>query len=644
MKKLTLAFTGFFFVLYSSFGQKNIYELGKIGIADLNLKSCSFEPDAVAMKLLDIQETRFEYGSYGSRLKTERRIRIKIFSERGYDHASIKLPYFSKKGESKIKAIKAVIYNIDKEGKVIKKDLSNKDFFKTTAIDNLKTLTFTFPELRAGSVIEYAYTIIEKNVAKIDPWFVQDNIPVAYAYHSVHLPTEAIFKEKTFGYDTIPYDLELKGMSGNTKIYAYHKENIKSFKNEPFMSSKKDNTLRMIYRVFPKMGMISEIMSNPKVLWNLLGIEFIRSDYYKSQVLGKIKGTEKIIDSADHLKIFTEKISYLHSVVRDRMSSETEQSAGLGVSLQEVWDNKDGTSSDINMIFLNLLNQSKINCHPLLISTRDNGYIDMDFPSLGQLNGFAVLAFDSSKVYVIDASEKWQTIDIPPLNLLNRNVLLLAKDSTQWLNVSDERILLKKHMNIFASFDSTGKLSGSSTIQHFDYAKSLEMDTTESKKENFYSNEKAGVIIKEITRENYDNSGEPLTEHYNFEYELPATDQFYFINPQFLAKEDKNPFTYNYRETDMDFISKQEHILNLQFSIPINYTVEHLPKNILIIAPDSSLTYQRKSYVRNNEVNMSQVFLIKRSRFSKDEYEGIFDFYKKMYALKSEEIVIKKSE
>ena len=64
---------------------------------ELQMNSCSFEPGAAAMKLFDKQEIEFEFMTYGARMKTERRIRIKIFNEKGYPQASIKIPYLNKK-------------------------------------------------------------------------------------------------------------------------------------------------------------------------------------------------------------------------------------------------------------------------------------------------------------------------------------------------------------------------------------------------------------------------------------------------------------------------------------------------------------------------------------------------------------------
>src|SRR5437763_14034655 len=111
----------FQFSLLSStiFAQDIVAAPRKIDIADLQLSSCPFEPEASALKLLDIQQIEFQNDGYVLKLKTERTVRIKIFNEKGYKFASVKIPYFSKKGIAKLKNLKATIYNLNESGKII---------------------------------------------------------------------------------------------------------------------------------------------------------------------------------------------------------------------------------------------------------------------------------------------------------------------------------------------------------------------------------------------------------------------------------------------------------------------------------------------------------------------------------------------
>lgn len=195
MKKI-LCFLIFLALHCFASAQKEMPEFGKIDPADLRMTSCSFEPDASAMNLFDIQEVEFKPDDFVSKLRTERRVRIKIFNEAGYQYASIRIPYFSKKGVTKVKDLSGIVYNLDASGKVVSQKLEKKDFFKEKTEENVGVINFTFPNVKPGSVVEFRYTKIEKNIIDIDPWVAQDKIPTAYASTVVITPTFSRIKEK----------------------------------------------------------------------------------------------------------------------------------------------------------------------------------------------------------------------------------------------------------------------------------------------------------------------------------------------------------------------------------------------------------------------------------------------------------------
>ncbi|HET9823683.1 MAG TPA: DUF3857 domain-containing protein, partial [Chitinophagaceae bacterium] len=234
----------FFIILANStaFSQKTIPEFGKIDLADLLLKSCAFEPGVSAMNLFDVQEVEFKPNDYVSRLVTERRVRIKIFKEAGYKYASIKIPYFSKRGVTKMKNLDGIVYNLDSSGSISYQRLEKKDFFKEKAEENVAIINFTFPNVKPGSVVEFRYTMVEKNVWDIDPWIVQGEIPTAYASTVLVTPVSSRIREKVYGEDTILQKKELLTRGGPDRDKrTYYRENIKPFQPEPFMSSYKDN-------------------------------------------------------------------------------------------------------------------------------------------------------------------------------------------------------------------------------------------------------------------------------------------------------------------------------------------------------------------------------------------------------------------
>ncbi|MFI5133561.1 MAG: DUF3857 domain-containing protein [Chitinophagales bacterium] len=643
MRKLLLILPAFL-VNASLVAQKNQPGFGQIDLADLLLKKCPFEPEASAMKLFDIQEVEFEPSEYTSKLITERRVRIKIFNAEGYKYASIRIPYFNKRRTTKFKELSGMIYNLDSSGNVVVQKLEKKDFFKEKAEENVGVINFAFPNVKPGSVIEFRYTKIEKNIFQIDPWVVQSEIPTAYASVTAITPVFSRLKEKIFGADTIQekYDLLTGGKYERNKKTLF-KENIRSFQPEPFMSSYRDNLLKVVFMLFPESNFFIDALTSPTAIWKFAGLSLLKSEFFGGQIKKAIPGTEKVIDSAKKISSIADRISFIYETVKKRVPDKAEQTIYPN-DLADAWNSKTGNTAEINLILLNLLEKADVECYPILVSTRDNGKVDTEFPSTGQLNGVDVLARDSSTVYLLDASLKFQSYNNPPLNVLNRQGFLLTKDTMQWVMINDDRPLSKQSINIWASVKENGTIEGNASCLFYNYAKSYMLDSTidDDDEDKFLDKKPLGLKILSIKQENMENDNEPLLQKIEFTYEPQQTGDYYFINPMLLSIKKANPFIKETRHSDIDFGCNQELTLTLNLDMPSNYQVDHLPKNITVRAPDSSFFFRRRFSVDSSQILLSQTFEIKRPLFDKEDYLAVKEFFDRVFALMAEEIILKK--
>jgi len=632
---------------YFVFPQKTIPEFGKIDVADLQMKSCSFEPGASAMNLFDVEETEWTIiNQYITRLTTERHVRIKIFSQPGYKYASVKIPYFSKKGVAKIKDLSGIVYNLDPSGNVVTEKLEKKDFFKEKAEENIGVINFTFPNVKPGSVIEFRYTRIEKNVWNIQPWIAQDVIPTAYASTTIITPGILNIREKIYGSDTITHkkDQFTKGGSAHNRN-VYFRENIKSFQPEPFMSSFKDNLLKVIFQLAPAGNFLVEAAASPRTIWTETGFRFFESPSYGEQIKKIIPGTESIVDSAKKMPSIGSTVNYIYKEVKKRTPPKVEQTLAAD-DIIDAWNNKTGNSTEINLILLNLLEKANVKCYPLLVSTRENGKVNTSFPSPGQLNGVDVLVVDFNNYYVLDASLKYQSFRIPPFNVMNREAFLLIPGNMKWITVTDESPLLKQNTDIRATFNDNGTIEGDATLLFYDYAKSAILDSSDEdeQKDQFFDKKTQGLKITSVNQKNAEDDTEPLTQTFKFSYEPQSSGDFFFINPQFLFLKKDNPFTKDTRNTDIDFGSNQQFTSTFMLTIPDTYEVEELPKNMLVRAPDTSFSFKRIFSSDPIHVLLTQTFEIKRSVFEKINYPAIKEFFTRAFALMEEEIVLKKKK
>jgi hypothetical protein len=644
MRKLRYFFA-LFLVPVVAIAQKKIPEFGKIDKADLQLKSCSFDPDAHAMRMFDVTEVDFELNNYGTRLETEQRVRIKIFDEKGFRHASVSIPYFSKKRSTRIKDLQGIIYNLDAAGNIVTTKLEKDDFFKEKADKNFGIITFTFPNLKPGSVVEFRFRKLEKDIIHVDPWIPQGVIPTEYASLTVTIPKESRIKDKISGADTLERTVEriTKGL-GSTR-YTYFREKIPSFIPEPFMSSSKDNLMKVNFILIPASNFMLDMMTNSHAVWAFAGNMLLTSPGFGGQIRKTLPGSDALIDSAKKIEHTGQRIAFLFDAVKRRMPNKAEQSMSAG-DIVEAWRDGDANTAEINLILLNLLRKANITAHPLLVSTRDNGRVDIKFPSIGQLNGMDVLAMDTQRVYILDASLKYQSSENYPMNILFRDAFLLEDGNLRWVAIDDEKPLLKQTMHIMAKVKGDGNLEGIAYARYFDYAKSYVLDSTtqEDEDDKFFDKSPQGLKINSVKREDADSLYKPLLTIIDFSFEPQQSNEFYFINPQLLSGKKDNPFISERRNTDVDMICNQELSFILQLELPDSFTVEHLPKSIIVRAPDSSFSFKRITTADQRGIYLSQMFEIKEPLFHRDNYPAVKEFFERAFALMTEEIVLKKKK
>jgi hypothetical protein len=137
---------------------------------------------------------------------------------------------------------------------------------------------------------------------------------------------------------------------------------------------------------------------------------------------------------------------------------------------------------------------------------------------------------------------------------------------------------------------------------------------------------------------------DPLKQKMEFTYQPQKENNFYFIDPQFLFLRKQNPFVSTVRNTDIDFGCNQQYTLTLRLTVPSFCQIEYLPKNIIVRTPDSGFVYKRFSSTDSSTIYFTQAFEINRSIFEKGEYPGVQEFFKRMYGLMAEEIILKKKK
>jgi hypothetical protein len=198
-----------------------------------------------------------------------------------------------------------------------------------------------------------------------------------------------------------------------------------------------------------------------------------------------------------------------------------------------------------------------------------------------------------------------------------------------------------------AEVSTDGKLKGSAFISSQSYHKQQFVEKYkndgEEKIKTFIKNDDSNIKVLSYTIKNMDVDTLPLSQEITFEMDLVASDdQYIFLNTNLFTGLKVNPFISESRSTDIHFGYKRNYLITCSYKIPENYKVETLPKNINLVTADKSVAFKRVFGEDDNRISMRVSIDIKNTIFFKENYQELREFYKKMFELLNEQIVLKK--
>jgi len=135
----------------------------------------------------------------------------------------------------------------------------------------------------------------------------------------------------------------------------------------------------------------------------------------------------------------------------------------------------------------------------------------------------------------------------------------------------------------------------------------------------------------------------PLLQDIDFSIDFGGPDANYiYFTPNLFNTLQKNPFTTAERWSDIDFGYRDNLVINGTFSVPAGYKVDAMPKNMSLIMPDTSITFKRSVTEQDGKITVRYVINHKKSLYLRRDYPEFYAFYKKLYEVLNEQVVIKK--
>lgn len=618
---------------------------GAVSRADLEALPYPQEQGAEAVVLSDFEAARLIYKD-GFKVEITRHVRIKLLKSSGYDYANIIIEYSL---GDKLLNLKASTHNLVND-KLEEIPVGHKQFYeeKTTYWD--KTMRFAFPQVREGSIIEYAYTLEQQEIRRFTPFTFQQSIPVRYVERWATIP----------GY--FNYSLNF---AGNSKIKQSHKREDAFFHtySTPFDYYEWTGSHLPPLQPEPNMPESNEFL--PGVRFSLASVNlpgtwrFEVAPTYKKLTEDLLIGTE-FANQLGNSRLFKdevsrvisgritpiEKMQAIYDHVKDHIRWDGMERGIPFESVRIAYRDRTGNNADINTILINMLRTAGISADPVMLSTRENGTLNPFVALTGDLNYMICRAEIDGKQYLLDATDQYRPLGMLPFRCLNREGWLLHATRGRWIPLlQEEKRSLAEAYDL--TIDDNGRISGRATITLDGYTALEYRRFIQNQSESGIREEKiatAGNLkITDMRAKNLAEINEPLILTFSLEmdHRLQSGHDFYFFQPLAnLFGSLDNSWIKDERTFPIDFGCPVYSEISCIYHLPESIQLGDLPQNLKLGLPnDEALFIYRISHAGDDLTVSGELSLVK-TWFDPEQYPALREFYTQVIKKTNEMVIL----
>lgn len=632
---LLLFFAGVNALVYAQ-KKESSYKFGELTYKDLTTNTYEKDTTANAFFLFEKGKTTFDETRNDIVIRTKYYAKVKIINKEGFKHATIRIPlYNSKSAKEKAQKIKGITHN----GKN-KIWLAEKNIFTKRINERWSEVSFTMPNIKDGSIIEYEYIIESPFKFNFKGWEFQAKIPKIYTEFYALVPGNYVYNRRLIGSQDLSKNIadirrscfSIRGIAkaADCEELLYAMENVPAFIEEDYMTSKENYLSAIKFELSEFRGFDGRTQKFTKK-WKDVDKEF-KGEKSIGRQLRKIEYIKKKLPQdliAGEPTI--EKAKKVYNYIKNHFTWNGKYRVFNDVFVKDAFNEKVGNSMEINIALINALKATGFNTELMLLSTRNNGYPTKRHPVMTDFNyGVAKLNI-SDKSYLLDATDKLLPFNMLPFKALNGygRVMNFEKGS-YWFNIAP-KVRTSSRVNLDLVLNDEGNFEGTmivGTNGYRAYNKRKEF-ITKGKEEylNDLENKRQDLSVISYKNKFIEVYEQPFNEQFQVEIESNLTNKTILLNPFIINRITENPFKLVERTYPVDFGHPTYNMYTLRLKIPNGYKVKSLPKSVAIKLPENSGVFTFKIENNENIINLISTLSIHYPTFTPTGYDYLKEFY-----------------
>ena len=657
----------------SSFAQD--VKFGKVTKQDFEKTKSTIQTDAPAEVLYADGNYKISFNTNQGGVEQTKKVyyRMIVFDKDKTPNDVLKIEIPLYKGNSstdtdKVLSLKAVTYNLE-NGKVVEQKVEKKDIFTEKVHRFLDKQTFTFPNVKNGSILEYTYEVISPFVNQTDTWYFQNNIPVLTSNFSLQSQEyfnyqqdlrggfapkikkdskEDTFTSTSFGQRGISFN-ETIGKQGATtengklkiNTQTYTLSNLPSYSREAYVLNPR-NMLASIQFELASYNVPGRIIENYSTTWEHIGKDLMDHENFGRQLNGNGFLDETVKTITANKTSDLEKIQAIFDYVKTNITWNDYLGEYTDNGLRKTFNEKTGNSADINLMLIAMLRKAGLDANPIVLSTLQNGIINYSFPSRSKLNYVIAGVTIGQEFYLMDATDKNSQINLLPIRAINDRGFMVTDKGMKEITLRNSTMSADKK-TITADLKADGNLTGiySSVRDNYFYMSDLNDIANDPKAfEKEYTEDYNFEISDFKTQDNKQNL---IRHQFKFnDVKVDVAGNKILFNPFLFLANTKHNLNLEQRNYNIEFGAPTTNTNTIKIKIPEGYKVESLPTEKQFTMPDQAGGYAYKVIEKDGFIIAQAQKIMPYSVLPAQYYKPLKEFLTNIINTEGQQVILVK--
>ena len=651
--------------------EKSSYQFKKVTEADFQWPNVITDSSAGVVVLADVGRTEFvgnDEGGFSLIYKRHKRVLIRKFHYTWEDDLILYLEK-GEKGPEKLQSLDITDYYLE-NGAVSEKKYDTKEQIRNInqQLGNSIGRSITYSQ---DCIVDMSYTIQSYYVSNLRGWNFQTTVPILYSEYSVSIPD--IFGYATLRLGSIP--LETIASDKRMQSFAARKfagpagyetggVSHDALYNVNVLMHDRKWILRnapAIYFDIHRATHYSQINSvefqwtenkntNQAAQPTLYGWKTVKERLLSQENFGLVYLNENIwleetvANITKGLVGSEEKARSCYRWVRDnfKCTDQSEIYLTIGLTLKDIFQRKQGSVSDLNLLLIALLRKAGIQANPVLLSWRSRGVLLFDYPILHKFNYLVVEANLIDKKVLLDAAEPLLGFGLLHPECYNGPAWVIGEEIVRRINLSADSYLEEEQTIANLKVNEQGLTGSISKTYGFPGSFNIRQKIKESGEASIgrYLQAAFGkqTIISELMIDSNLLKEEPIAISY--EIQIKAKGDSLVFEPVFS---DEHLIIINPDRTDpveMPYTRNLVYVMNLE--IEKGYQVVKLPKSVKYQMNGQEAVFEFQCVQSGQTIQLRSKIQIKKANFSEEAIEALRDYIQFVKQKIYEPMVIKR--